>query len=198
MKRSLKLPLKEEAKPKRTPQDLKQLTDLHRGAYSSQNALVAIIEKIRAQGIPTASSRTTQQRARTKISCQETPYGPSILDFELPLEPRPLKIALGNPFAMLYRTFDECVRFRSVLLERFAAKPCSPSCPWSLILYFDGISPNNPLDQGVDEREMQCVYWTFAELDHLHDEDFWFTTATCRAFLTDKKFEGVCHVFLVA
>ena len=146
--------------------------------------------------MPSASSRQSQQRARKTVCGKETPYGPCVVDIDLPLMDKPFTIGIIDPFAMLWRLFSECERFRTLIKDALRASPCSPSSPWHMIIYFDGVSPNNPLDKGSDLREMECVYWTLAEWDKLSDEDYWLTAAVVRGFLVNDKLAGGMSHFL--
>eukprot|EP00959_Pyramimonas_sp_CCMP1952_P307412 6434404-Pyramimonas_sp.AAC.1 len=63
----------------------------------------------------------------------------------------------------------------------YARKAGRSVVPWKIILYFDGISPRDPLAKGKDYRGMDAVYWSFAEFDeHLQNKDLWFTLSTAR------------------
>ena len=99
---------REDAAPKKPRQDPKQLTDMRRGSYVSQSAMEATLDNARDRGMPTASSRRAQLRARKTVVGRLTPFGPCVVDIDLPLEAGPFKVAVSSPFAMLYRLFMEC------------------------------------------------------------------------------------------
>ena len=106
------------------------------------------------------------------------------MDMELPLVgcDESSVIAVGNPFAMLYRLDLECPEFHESLSALFARQPCTPDKPWNLIFYFDAVSPSNPLQKGKDKRSTQCLYWTILELERNGQEEYWLTAAAVRAF----------------
>ena len=148
MKRTTTPPLPVKSKKTAPPQDPERLTDMRRGSYVSQTALANTLADVRERGMPSASSRQSQQRARKTVCEKETPYGPCVVDIDLPLMDKPFTIGIIDPFAMLWRLFSECERFRTLIKDALRASPCSPSSPWHMIIYFDGVSPNNPLDKG--------------------------------------------------
>ena len=157
-----------EAKRKAPPTDPRAVVEFKRGAYSSQSAVAHILSTAKQDGIPDAFSRSTQQRARTKVTNEPTPYGPCIFEEELAA----VKIAFTSPCALLHRLYAECAEFRRVLRAAYSATPCSLQKPWSLVLYCDGVSPSDSTNMGIDGRDMQLVYGTFFEIDRLNHEDY--------------------------
>ena len=172
------------------------LVDFHRGSHLSQRALAGTLSKVRERGVPSSSSEKSQWRARKRIVGEETPYGSCVFDVDLPLRAGPYTIALVNPFAMLYRAFNECEEYRSVFMRAHARRPSSLERPWNMILFFDAVSPSNPLQKGKDPRDMQCIYWAIMELRKLSQEEYWFTSAACRSLLTDVELPGGMSRFL--
>ena len=171
------------------------LVELKRGSYVSQSALAEKLAKVRQDGIPEASSRSSQVRARKKIANLETTYGPCVVDCELQVGGKMQMIALTSPFAVLHRCYHECPEFRRTLLDAFQRTPPSKERPWSLAIYFDAVSPNNPLQKRIDTRDMQMFYWTLLELCKMSHVDYWFTGAACRTVLV-HKLEGGMSRFL--
>ena len=174
----------------------RELNDFFRGSYVSQRALSSTLKRVREQGLPASSSRRTLQRARGTGANEETSYGPCVIDAELPLVKGAYKIALINPFAMLKRLFEECDAFREVILAAHARRRSTLERPWDLVLYFDGVSPSNPLEKGTDMRGMECVYWTIVQMQRMSHEDFWLTAAACREVLIHKELEGGMSRFM--
>ena len=78
-----------------------QLTDLRRGSYVSKTALEGVLDKVRKVGMPSTFSRRTQLRARQRVCGEETPYGPCVIDYELPLQSGAFVVALHMPFVIL-------------------------------------------------------------------------------------------------
>ena len=162
------------------------MTNLSRGSHLSQRALQQTLRRVELEGLPAASSRSSQQRARRTVANQETPYGACVIDIDLPLATGPQKIAVSNPFAMLHRFDSGCPEFRSAIRALYAEQPCTIDNPWYIIFYFDAVSPSNPLTKGKDHRDTQCVYWTILELERYSQEEFWFTAAACRSCVIDE------------
>ena len=178
---------------KRPRQDQAELVALARGAYVSQSALEEKTQQMRDHGVPAASSRRTQGRARANCANAETPYGPCVLDVDLPDMGQ--NVAVQNPFAMLWLTAQKCEGFRAALTEAMDKAPPTPAEPWSLIFYFDEVTPHNPLARGKDLRNSQNIYWSFLELGNLWDANRWFTAAAVRAYLVDEMPGGMSRFF---
>ena len=181
---------------KQRTQDPAQLVALRRGPYLSKTALSSVLGLVREQGLPSASSRSSQLRARKRICSEATPYGPCIIDAELPLTNGPCTVAFQSPFAIIWKTVKESVHFRTMLRDALRAHPSTPQQPWNLIIYFDEISPNNPLARGHDLRNTQCVYWSFLELGHLWQEDVWMVVAAVRSHMIYDDLPGGMTHFL--
>ena len=178
---------------KRARQDPDALVALARGAHVSQSALEEKSQHMRDQGVPSASSRRTQGRARSKCANVETPFGACVKDLELPEVG--VQVAVQDPFAMLWQTAHKCENFRTALLEAMQKSPPTPTEPWSLIFYFDEVTPNNPLARGKDVRNVQNVYWSFLELGDLWNHNRWFVAATVRAHVVEKMPGGMSRFF---
>lgn len=167
------------------------LVSLRRGSYVSKSALAQVLKDVRENGVPAASSRPSQLRARKKAILEDTPlYGPCVIDYDLQQIEKgkrtTRKIALQCPFAFLWKSSKDCARFRQLLRDSFMRFPCTADQPWNLVLYFDAVSPSNPLNSGKDTRNTECVYWSFMELLDVPAENTWFTAAACREIITSK------------
>ena len=166
----------------------------------SQAAVEGILKNVAERGLPSASNRRAQRNARHLIANEENPYGSCIVETVLPTHgyDGSSTIAVGNPFAMLYRLDAECSEFHDSINALYAKKPCTPDDPWHLIFYFDAVSPSNPLNKGKDRRDTQCLYWTILELQRCSQEEYWLTSAACRAFLIDDHLPGkMSHFFKI-
>jgi hypothetical protein len=64
-------------------------------------------------------------------------------------------------------------------------------------MYFDAVSPSNPLAKGTDRRDTQCIYFTFLELGCLSDENAWLTPAACRNYLIKELPGAMSHFFKI-
>lgn len=172
------------------------LNELHRDSYVSQRGLEAILKRVRADGLPSASSSRSQLRARHAFTSEPTPYGPVVQPMELTLEDRTVGIAFVNhPFALLDRTVRECAPFRQIMKAKLAKFPSSPSTPWRLIIYFDEVSPTNPLASKKDPRKVQSFYWTFAEFENLvHREEMWFIVTCTPSLIVETMDSGMSQL----
>lgn len=166
----------------------------HLGPHVSQSALAYSLQYVRDHGLPSASSRPTQLRARVStVEAMGTRYGPIVVPVSLPLvvdgNNIEEQVFMINPLAMLWRTLHDCLPFAD--LFRHAANSHSLARPWRLVIYFDEVSPSTDISGGVDGREMQCIYWTFAEFgNRLYSEDVWLVLAAVRSDLVNNKMPG--------
>ena len=74
--------------------------------------------------------------------------------------------------------------------------PSSPTSPWHVVIYFDAISPQNPLAKGKDKRKVQAVYWSFLQFGALLCEELlWFCCSSTRnAIVQDCEGGMSAHV----
>ena len=150
---------REDAAPKKPRQDPTQLTDMRRGSYVSQSAMEVTLDNVRDRGMPTAPNRRTQLRARKTVAGRPTPFGPCVVDIDLPLETGPFTVAVSSPFATLYRLFMECPDFQVVLRDAFRKK--------KTLYHVSALEPRNilrrrlpfqPLQQGQrPTRHRMCI-----------------------------------------
>ena len=169
---------------KRRKTDAEALVELHRGSYVSQTALSQVLAYVRDNGIPDATSRFSQYKANETLVAQErNEYGNVLSAIDMPVGDgrRTFENWVCNPGPFLYSVCKKSKPFRALLRRQLHEHPCSLSRPWHIILYFDGISPRDPLAKGKDYRGCDAVYWSFIEFDEfLGDEDLWFTVSTAR------------------
>ena len=164
-----------------------QLVALHRESYLSQRALTAVLRQVRDHGLPSAISRSSQARALHDAATVDTSCGKLVIELEWPSRPGPETYAIQNPLAMLWYCARRCAPFRAFLRDTLRRHPCTIEAPWHIILYWDGVSPQDPLARGADKRKIQCVYWTFKEFAPLlWDELLWFEVAATRDYYVYK------------
>ena len=159
------------------------LVELHRGPYVSQAALREILNYVKDHGLPQACSRNTQRRAHTALGATDTPLETIIKEVVLPLGPphKPLTVSVQCPMAMLWALARQGQPFRWILKATLAQHPSTTARQWRLVIYFDGISPQNPLAKGRDLRKVEAVYWSFLEFGpYLSQELFWFCVSATR------------------
>ena len=159
------------------------LVDIHRTSHVTQRGAAAILRFVKEHGLPTAVSESSQRRARQHASQVKTPFGPVVQSMELTLHDGSIStVHINHPFALIFRTLRECAPFRQLMTEKLERHPSSVVAPWGLIIYFDEISPTDPLVTRKDQRKIQSVYWTFREFsDIIFNETIWFCIACTRS-----------------
>ena len=170
------------------------LVEMHRGAsFTTQRGMASILQYVQAHGIPSAVSASSQRRARQKACQVMTPFGQITQELVLRLASgEDSTVHVLHPFALLYRTVRECPPFRSLLLETLQKYPSTRTNPWGIIIYFDEVSPTNPLASGTDERKIQSFYWTFREfLPFLSREEVWFIVSCTRSTTIEELEVGM-------
>ena len=173
------------------------LVSLHRGPQISASALESTLQYVRDNGLPSAVSRRTQLRARHAAVEVETPYGQVLQPFRLELaRPGTSWVTwLCHPFALLHRTVRECQPFRSLIRKKLQQHPCSVTRPWSIIIYFDEITPTDPCSTKSDAHKIQGFYWTFSELaDIIFDNDLWFIVSCAPSIEVSQLQAGMSQV----
>ena len=67
--------------------------------------------------------------------------------------------------------------------------------PWDLIVYADGVSPEDTLSKN-DKRKFWVIYWSFQQFGHeaLGTEEPWFTLAIVRLTELSKLDGGLSHL----
>jgi hypothetical protein len=139
---------------------------IHRGLvpHSTRTGVAAILSRLHEQGLLTdgalggscSSIRRKLRIAMEAHSKVDTPYGTVV---------KTLSIGDGLP------TWEYCCPMALIYYLSTVSKPfydvmVSSSMhgrPLRIILYVDGCEPGNPL-RPESERELQCIYWTFADL----------------------------------
>lgn len=161
----------------------RRLVSLHHGPRVTQAGLAKILDEVRKHGLPSASSASTQRRARHKV-CEHsgTPYGPVLeaVDFDRDGND-PFHAYVMAPLPLLWRLAHDSCAFRDLLLATAKRSPPTPQTPWSIALYWDEITPQNPLAAGKDKRKTQNIYWTFLEFTELYKADRWMVLAVGRS-----------------
>jgi hypothetical protein len=176
-------------KQKTTASDSSRLatSDLSRKSFVSQSALSNILRDIDKNGLPSTYSRSSIQRARADLVHHQTDYGPLVtrLEFELAGTNKKvgsvLQVDMLNPFAFLQYVCEHSARYSQLIIETYERQPCSPSAPWSIVLYQDGVDPGDGL---VKEKSRHSVvfYWSFMEFGtmQLCHEELWATPLILR------------------
>ena len=159
------------------------VVSLHRNSYVSQRALATVLQRVRDEGMPSAFSRSTQARALEEHTDIVTPMGNVLQKIALPTGE---DMIFQAPMPMLWATVRRCAPFRQLLANQLREHPPSIARPWQVIMYFDGITPKDPLAKGKDKKKLEAVYWSFLELGPwLWDERMWFEVSAARRVLVE-------------
>lgn len=160
-----------------------ELISLGRASYASHSAISSLMNHVKTHGLPEATSRSQQYRARKDICRQrEGDYGPLVVDRELALaNGEPKQVSFQNPFTWLQHNCLQSKDFATIMQAALRAHPCSPSSPWRLIIYQDGVDPSDGLAKN-HSRKSSVYYWSFVELGlrALSMEEVWGTIICLR------------------
>ena len=173
--------------------------DLTRKCFVSQSALSNVLRDIKTNGLPETYSRTSIHRARKELAHTQTDYGPLLVpqEFVLPGTNKKVgaavRVEMLNPFAFLQYVCEHSDRYAELVLTTFEQHQCSPSEPWNIVLYQDGVDPGDGL---VKEKGRHSVvfYWSFLEFGtmQLCHEELWATPLILRT--TAAKQFGMSNV----
>ena len=186
----------------------RRLAAFGKDSFVTKQGIEKLMASVRRDGIPEATSARTQYRARKSVCHTQTNYGPLVKEIVIYVgdEAEELKVAIQSPLPWLCNATYTCPSFAQILRSALVAKPSTPSSPWTIILYLDGVDPSDTKasDHG---RHSQVFYWAFMELgmQALSIEAVWGTPLIVRTDVA-KKLEGkvsqlmhiVCEQFLGA
>ena len=184
-----------------------ELVSLGRASYASKSAIEKLLAHVDKNGLPETYDRGAQYRARKDICRKRSgEYGPLIVDTQVPLEGgAPQTFSVQNPFAFLQHNCMNSEHYAKIMQTALSKYPCSPSSPWRLIIYQDGVDPSDGLAKN-HSRKSAVYYWSFVEFDMqaLAKEEVWGTCVVARYYeysqLAGKGaslFEVVLDSFLV-
>ena len=159
--------------------------------HVSAAALAWLIDDFRKHGLPSASSRTTQYRARNEGASRITPYGQLVY----PVEIGGQELWIQNEIAMFWQSCSESDALKELVLA--TARRCPPTAqrPWTLIAYCDEIGF---AALKYDRKKLQGLYWSIAEfgMKALVHEDAWFVVTTVRSDVAKLIAGGVSHIWM--
>jgi hypothetical protein len=143
-------------------------------------------------GVPEHVSRRTQLRYRKTAAIAESPYGPLLVDVELPFTDGVQAVTFAHPLSMLWLCARDSAPFAAVLASTLAKHP-PEAAPWHVIFYNDeiGLSPLK-----YDSRKVEVCYWSFLEFGPaaLGREELWFCITAVRSSRVCKLPAGISHV----
>ena len=166
--------------------NVERLNSLGQESFVSQSALQSILADVKARGLPDSFSRGSQHRARLDLCDTDTPYGPLLTTLDMELKDgKHLDVGCQNPLAFIYYNCEHSPVFRSILKKAFDQKPTTPSNPWNIVLYQDGVDFPDGLGKNKS-RHIVIFYYSFEELgdEALCHEEVWgvmVAMRTCKA-----------------
>ena len=161
------------------------LLDIKGQHHVTQRALVHICKDIAKYGNPTAKSRGTFQRHRTKFATQTSPFGTIIQLRSLKLKKGgSIKLPFLHPAAILWVCCQERPHFKDLFSSVLKGQQLK------LAIYSDEVTPGRELLK-YNDKKFWTLYWSFLDFGPaaLSNEDAWFTGLTVRS-TTVKKLEG--------
>ena len=173
-------------KTRTSAQDYPTINALGRSSFVTQRGITNLSKELTESNLESTFSRATIYRAR-KARCYKDvpPYGRLVELKEFFVqekgEAKPIKIGFANPSAMLAEQCALSEHFSRLIGDAYERNPCSPSAPWNIIFYQDGVNPSDGL--GKNQRKKSCCfYYSFLELGQraLAHEECWTTLAIVR------------------
>ena len=160
-----------------------ELVSLGRSSYASKSAIAKLLAHIDSAGLPDTFPRSSQYRARKEICRKrEGEYGPLVIDTQVPLDGGgSQKFSIQNVFAFLQHNCMHSEHYAKIMQTALSRYPCSPSSPWRLILYQDGVDPSDGLAKN-HSRKSAVYYWSFVEfgMQALAKEQVWGVVTVAR------------------
>ena len=125
----------------------------------------------------------------TKFTNQQTPYGPLMATLVV----CGVTLAVQCPGPMMHYCAAHCSGFASLLAETVARHGTDD--PWDLIVYADGVSPEDTLSKN-DKRKLWAISWPFHQFgqEALGTEEPWSTLAIVRLTELSKLDGGLSHL----
>ena len=148
---------------KRSAADDDHLLRFGRKSYSSKSAIAADLQRVRTHGLPVASSRASQYRARERKvgAATSSPYGEIVGRGELRCTKQRrggAPYAVQHPDGILYITVRDSPWFAATMKRALNEFPCTPESPWRLILYHDGSSQTRSRVDIICTRSRVYIY----------------------------------------
>jgi len=129
---------------------------LGKKSYVSMSGIAGLCNDIKREGMPEASSRSSQYRARKAICRQQTDYGRIVetVDGFVP----DVTLGVQNPAAMLF-VASQSEGFAALMTETLQQH----AMPLHFVIYADGITPQDGLSK-YDGRKVQAIYYSLPSL----------------------------------
>jgi len=188
-------PVKKKAKT--AAERSEELMSLGRASFVSKSGIAKLLATIKSDGLPVTFDRSAQFRARKHVCHKGTPYGDLVSTMMVErVDGGEAVLAYQNPLAFLYQVCRESPHYAEIVRRALDLHPCSPSTPWTLILYQDGVDPSDGLSNN-HSRKSSVWYWSFLEfgLRHLALEEVWGTVCVMRSTEVSKMLGGTTTLF---
>ena len=160
-----------------------KLMSFGKSSHVSARGIKGLMEQIEEDGLPESFSRASQFRAKRNMCGTATPYGTLVKNVDVigtfrsgtsvPKQ-KSFTIAFQNPFAFLHLACLQSQHYSMIMQKALDENPPSPSNPWTIILYSDGVDPTDTASK-THTRKFIIFYWTFMELGMaaLAHEEVW-------------------------
>ena len=137
--------LKREAGGESTAERHAKLARLGKSSFVSQSGISHLINAIKEEGIPDASSRSTQYKARKAVGNSQATM----------TNGEPMDLAVQHPLATLAYNALHSDDYSLVLRDALRKHLPSPAALWHLIIYQDGVNPSDGLSKNTS-RKTKC------------------------------------------
>ena len=161
-------------------------------SHGSATGLEAILDLVKEEGIPDASSRRTTSRAIEADLNIDTPHGKVVQHLPLPMrEGADYSWPACHPGAMLTYLCTFALEFQVFLSNLLTSKPPTPEEPWQFAMYADEVVPGDLLATD-NTRKSMILYWTFLQFGTLMSRDHcWFYLGSIRSKVLKKVRAGL-------
>ena len=141
-----------------------ELVSLGRASCASKSAIEKLLAHVDKNGLPETYDRGALYRARNDICRKRSgEYGPLIVDTQLPLEGGDTQtFSVENPFAFFQHNCVNSEQYARNMQTALSKYPRSPSSPWRLIIYQDGVDASDGLAKR-HSRKSAVYYLSFVE-----------------------------------
>ena len=167
-----------------TSENRAKLQKFGKKSFLTSRALQEVLKTIDKEGLPTAFSRSSHRRAVAALCSTETDYGPLVNHVPiswLQIERHDDTLPMQNPLAFFYYNCQKSPHYAELVRRGLEQHPCTPSTPWNLILYQDGVDASDGLAKN-HHRKSAIFYWSFKEFGPraLAHEQVWGVVANVR------------------
>ena len=154
------------------------------------------LSAVEGERLPEQSRRGSQYKARKAQCYKKTPYGPLLDQLYVPLHAGgELKTAVAKPLAMFHGQCAASPSLGKIAHEALARNPCSPSRPWNIVFYEDGVGVTDGLATHHN-RNNAVFYSNLLEFGQraLAHEEVWRTLAIVREHVARMLVGGLAEL----